>query len=316
MTLGSNIQTLRKANGWSVLQLAEKSGIGYPTLLNTEKDKSKPHAATLAKLATLFGVETLEGDVVPPHASTEGEETSSSVGDNIKRLRDAKGWTQKALAEAADVALPTISNLENGKGSPRASTLLKIQQVLGVTSLNSVPASTPEPSPEEGGASAGEIIRLARKKLGWTQKELAEKADVAMPTIGGVESGKGSPRGSTLTRILDALGLTADDLKAPPVVTTAPTVDVPVVAAPTVEAPVGLKAPVVALAPNDTALYIDLPPQILASLVAFSKSGLYKGTQPEDVAAEILSNAVRGILRSDEPVVLSRTHENGAVQEV
>lgn len=323
MTLGTNIQNLRKANGWTVLQLAEKSGIAYPTLLNTEKDKSKPHAGTLAKLATLFGVDSLEGDVAIPGV-TPASAPSTDVGDTIKRLRDAKGMTQKALAEAADVALPTISNLENGKGSPRASTLAKIQQVLGITSFDSVtittpdndaPAETPvvEETPAVTGASFGENVRLARKKLGWSQKELADKAEVSMPTIGNIEKGNGSPRGKTLNAILGALGLTLEDLQTSPQATedsitvgvmspedAAATPDAPitvsVMAPEATPANIGVKAPIVAPAPNDTALYIDLSAEQVAALKKLGKTGLYLGKNPEDVAKEILCNALRTLL--------------------
>jgi len=46
-------------------------------------------------------------------------------------LRQARHLTQDQLAEAAGVAQVSISKIELGKSSPRASTLLKLAHALG-----------------------------------------------------------------------------------------------------------------------------------------------------------------------------------------
>jgi len=48
-------------------------------------------------------------------------------------------------------------------------------------------------------------IKIRRKKLGITQKELAERAGVSQALIAKIESGQVDPRYSTLRRILNAL---------------------------------------------------------------------------------------------------------------
>jgi len=48
-------------------------------------------------------------------------------------------------------------------------------------------------------------IRIKRKKLGITQKELAEKAGVSQALIAKIESGQVDPRYSTLKKIMNAL---------------------------------------------------------------------------------------------------------------
>ena len=50
----------------------------------------------------------------------------------IKKLRRAKGWTQRELADAVGLAMDTISRYERGDREPRASDIKKLSAALGV----------------------------------------------------------------------------------------------------------------------------------------------------------------------------------------
>lgn len=52
------------------------------------------------------------------------------IGKNIRALREKKGMTQEALAEALFVTRQTVSNYENGRSRPDLDMLVKIAQVL------------------------------------------------------------------------------------------------------------------------------------------------------------------------------------------
>lgn len=54
------------------------------------------------------------------------------LGKRIKELRKKKKLTQEALAESADIEIPSLSNIENGKNYPNHETLAKIAQALDV----------------------------------------------------------------------------------------------------------------------------------------------------------------------------------------
>ncbi len=54
---------------------------------------------------------------------------------NMKRLRNAKGLSQQALADAACLSLPTIKNLERGKNEPRMRTIQAVARALDVKVL-------------------------------------------------------------------------------------------------------------------------------------------------------------------------------------
>ena len=58
----------------------------------------------------------------------------------------------------------------------------------------------------------GEIIKQKRKDLGYTQKELADKCEVAEITIRQYETGKRQPRLKILYKIAAVLGLNFDKL--------------------------------------------------------------------------------------------------------
>jgi transcriptional regulator with XRE-family HTH domain len=61
-------------------------------------------------------------------------------------------------------------------------------------------------------------LRRLRQRLGWTQQDLAERSGVQRPTISKIETGnRQNLRTTTLQRLAQALGVTADDLLlAPP----------------------------------------------------------------------------------------------------
>jgi transcriptional regulator with XRE-family HTH domain len=100
----------------------------------------------------------------------------------------------------------------------------------------------------------GEQIRQKREALGWSQRELSRRSGVAQGTISTIESGKPVKSKLLLPRLLAALERRSAD-------------------------PHTLQVPV--------------SPQVLAVLKSLGGSGLYGGVTPEDVAAELIREAVR-----------------------
>ncbi len=60
--------------------------------------------------------------------------------------------------------------------------------------------------------SIGKNIRGARGQRGWTQEQLAEKANIHPAFLGQIERGIKKPSLKTLKQVADALGLKAGDL--------------------------------------------------------------------------------------------------------
>lgn len=55
----------------------------------------------------------------------------SSLGDRIRRLREAQGMTQEELAKAAGIGRVTLVRIETGDRSPRYATLMALAKALG-----------------------------------------------------------------------------------------------------------------------------------------------------------------------------------------
>ena len=77
------------------------------------------------------------------------------IGKNIRSLREKKGMTQEALAEALFVTRQTVSNYETGRSRPDLDMLVKIAQVLEAD-VNQVLYGLPADQDRQGG-----IRRLA-----------------------------------------------------------------------------------------------------------------------------------------------------------
>lgn len=69
-TLGGRIGALRREKGWTQLELAEKMAVTDKAVSKWERDLSWPDAASLPKLAALFGltIDQLIGGMDIPRA--------------------------------------------------------------------------------------------------------------------------------------------------------------------------------------------------------------------------------------------------------
>lgn len=58
---------------------------------------------------------------------------SNKISENLKKLRDKKGYSLEKVARLADLSLNTIVKIENGVNqNPTIETLTKIAKALGV----------------------------------------------------------------------------------------------------------------------------------------------------------------------------------------
>lgn len=102
-TLGMMITTLRKENGMTQLELAEKLGVTDKAVSKWERDLSCPDVNTLPKLASVLGV-TVDALV---QAKTETAETPERK-DAAKLIE----LILKAVALAMGVAVTVLSALD------------------------------------------------------------------------------------------------------------------------------------------------------------------------------------------------------------
>jgi transcriptional regulator with XRE-family HTH domain len=84
------------------------------------------------------------------------------VGREIRRLREARGWSQAKLAGDTGMGVSGISQIETGARNPSAVTLSKIAEALGVEVGDLFPkVQSPLPFEEATGRSPDERIEIS-----------------------------------------------------------------------------------------------------------------------------------------------------------
>ena len=89
----------------------------------------------------------------------------SRVGEEVKRLRLAKGWTQEQLAVYAGSSQPTVNLLEAGKRNPSAATLDKLARALEVDVVDLFPKASASSQPDFNGLLGEEQRRTELEEV-------------------------------------------------------------------------------------------------------------------------------------------------------
>jgi len=83
-----------------------------------------------------------------------------SLGRQLRAARTAKKLSMRALAAAADISQPFLSQIESGHTMPSIATLFRLAKVLGISPSALLPA-TPEPDPVRvSRRGEGELVRV------------------------------------------------------------------------------------------------------------------------------------------------------------
>jgi transcriptional regulator with XRE-family HTH domain len=99
-----------------------------------------------------------------------------TLGKRIAECREHLGWTQKTLADKANLSVTFVSEVENDRRTPGADALLRLAEALGVSLdylVKGLPETAPHPRPlvipptlaqaaDEGGWSVGEVSDLLK----------------------------------------------------------------------------------------------------------------------------------------------------------
>jgi transcriptional regulator with XRE-family HTH domain len=72
-----------------------------------------------------------------------------AFGQHLRRLREARGWSQQALADAADVSKPTIYRIETARYSATLDVLASLAQGLEIPLGELVSFGGPLTRPED-----------------------------------------------------------------------------------------------------------------------------------------------------------------------
>ena len=62
-----------------------------------------------------------------------GVDIQARLGLNVRRLREAKGWSQEDYADRAGIHRTYVSDIERGARNPTITVVVKLAKPLGVT---------------------------------------------------------------------------------------------------------------------------------------------------------------------------------------
>lgn len=99
-----------------------------------------------------------------------------SIGDNIKKLRKEKNYTQKQLAEMSGIATITLQQYELGKRTPQTEQLIKLSSALQVD-INSLLEDSDSPMLKAMKSSNSPLYEDYKKYLLYHSVEL-ENIDI------------------------------------------------------------------------------------------------------------------------------------------
>jgi transcriptional regulator with XRE-family HTH domain len=72
------------------------------------------------------------GCKVPPRRKGDRLKEAIAFGERVRELRTERGWSQERLAEAAELNVIQLSNIERGANEPKLTTILRLAKALGI----------------------------------------------------------------------------------------------------------------------------------------------------------------------------------------
>jgi transcriptional regulator with XRE-family HTH domain len=149
-----------------------------------------------------------------------------TLGRNIRQARCRLGLTQEQMAERLDMAPEVYGRMERGHIVPRLERFVAICRVLG-ESPDRLISQPNEKEAEETAQKAragtkasintfkkalASNVRSARKRMGWTQAEMARQIEMPVEMYGRMERGTLLPSLDSFVTICCVLGEMSDDL--------------------------------------------------------------------------------------------------------
>ena len=120
------LKKMRKAKGVTQEELAEILGVERSTVGKYESTETIPSVDVLNRIASYF-------DVSIDYLLGREQAPISSFKETLKKSRDEKGLSQKALADILGVSQGTIGNWESGVREPNFKTIEKLADFFDVS---------------------------------------------------------------------------------------------------------------------------------------------------------------------------------------
>ena len=94
----------------------------------------------------------------------------AGMGKRIAELREQRGWTQKQLADRAEMSVTFLSEVENGKRNLSSAKLLRLADELA-TSTDYLLRGEHTPNPQRPPVKIPPALSDAAEEQGWTYSQ-------------------------------------------------------------------------------------------------------------------------------------------------
>lgn len=121
-------------------------------------------------------------------------------GEQIRSLREQRGYTLQELARRANLSVSYLSEIERGSKRPSLKTIEKIAGALNVAKTQLL-----EGDAADAGLSLGDKIRMIRSKKDLSLQEVSQKAGISISYLSEIERGTVYPSLETLQKIAGGL---------------------------------------------------------------------------------------------------------------
>lgn len=128
-------------------------------------------------------------------------------GEQIRALREERGYTLQDLARRANLSLSYLSEIERGSKRPSLKTIDKLAGALNVPKTQLV-----EGDITDSCLSLGDKIRLMRTEKNMSLQDLAKRADISLSYLSEIERCTVYPALGTLKRVAGGLDVPASAL--------------------------------------------------------------------------------------------------------
>jgi transcriptional regulator with XRE-family HTH domain len=164
--------------GLRVKQAALLLACDATTVANWEKGRTSPGTTHWPKVLDLLGY-----DPRPP---------DESIGEQLKRHRETRGWSQAEVAARLGVTVSVLWRWESGRRKPRGGYLARVYALLG---------EDPRPAP----VTVGDQLKRYRERFGLTLTVMAARLGVAQSTLCRWETRGREPAGEYMLKVESVL---------------------------------------------------------------------------------------------------------------
>ena len=133
---GYFLKQVRTERGLSGYEVADVLGVSEPSVSRWETSTEPPHVKYIPAIIDFLGF--------VPWCRTPYQ---SSLGESVKAAREIKGYTQRALQQAAGVNQATIVYIERGTTNPRPFILQRLERALKISLRFGRSYETNQPQP-------------------------------------------------------------------------------------------------------------------------------------------------------------------------